>query len=1537
MSLEGAVSPGRSTPPGESPPPAPLVGATGSPGLDAVADVVNDTAAPFQDLANPELGSAQHVAAGMSAALGVMGAVPDLVDTGFAVLTAPIAKLFPALPAMTLLGLHVGPPHTHTHPPSLVPPAPPVPLPSIGTLVGAGAVTVLIGGLPAARCGDIGVSVTCGSLAPPFEVYTGSSNVFIGGARAARLGDLTKHCNPSSAGKPGALDVIMTGAAIAAGGLEGNPGAIAQGVAEAAMLGVKAMMGKDPGLPMLPGALLGPPVPSVLIGGFPCPALGDMAMGKLLDGLKKPLRKRPKRSPGRERGEPLDGSSAAQREANGLKCNGSHPVYLVTGENFDSYLDHDSGGLFEWRRHYTSARGAQDGPLGHGWRHFYQRTLRRRLHRATFIDWDGLRTEFGRFERGETTTRADGYVLERLGMGHYALRRRGRPRLEFRGGEFADELPLTRVVSERGALELCHDGAGRLRALVETPREGPRRRFELELDTLGRILRVLEVDADPDAPRREIAAIAAYDYSRAGDLARARDSLGGIARYEYDGFHRLTRQSDARGYAYAYQYDASGRCTRALGQDGLWWCRIQYNPDERCTRYTEGDSATWEYHYDGAGVVTEIVDPYGGTLRRHLDELGRMAREVDSGGREIRWLYDPDGAHYARADRFGHLFLPERDQPVLPNPFARTLPSRSLGWLLAGAVEPAADALFGVDAAELAALPAELAPLVRGCFRTRGAGPAGAPRVERDGMGRVRLEVDAAGRRRLWRYDATGNLVGSVDREGRSSTRETSSWNLTGARVDALGNAVRYEYSRIEQITAITDPLGNTSRYDYDQKQRLSRVYRHGKLREEYVYDAGDHFIEKRDAQGNVLFTNSIHANHFVATRRLASGGEHRFDYDDRGRIIEASTDAHEIRIRFDVSGRRSADLRDGAGVEHERLGARVTTRALARFEHETTRAADAIVLAHGTAASTQIEYARPGLVTRRAANGTTELLQFDEEGRLEASLRYRRGRLGRIEGAAIRYSYGAEGDLLQIADSQRGTTQYEVDAAHRLVAEYTPDGRQHRYFLDPAGNLICCPGVEHIIIAPGNRLRRALDESFEYDGRNQLSERRRSNGASTRYRYDSFDMLVAIERTPPESERWPLSPRGEEPAAWSTWTAAYDALGRRLWTRWGEQRREFYWDGDRLAAETLPSGALRVYEYATSDALVPLAFSEYPSRDAEPRAGRTYHVFVNPVGMPLCIEDAQGHCVWFAARIDPYGRVEVADGSTLEYNLRWPGHYFDPETGLHYNRYRYYDPLLGRYLQSDPIGHGGSPVNLYAYCSNPLVQVDVLGLMHAGRTDAAQATHHDPTDVRGQESVDARALHSDDDHVLQELCRRKAERLRAALGESGHRSVTLSVGVLEAPGGQRRLFVTTSADEQMLPPEVERVAEAEGIDFEETPPTVMRTRSYDNDTWDPKGPDDARNNPQRKTDAILLEHDGSVVVPYIKSRRGKPVDGSLHHAEQRMEGYAGVSGERVRAQAPTRHCCGACQRKLGDNLDKIPEDLQRAPRRRGAPRRKRK
>jgi RHS repeat-associated protein len=123
---------------------------------------------------------------------------------------------------------------------------------------------------------------------------------------------------------------------------------------------------------------------------------------------------------------------------------------------------------------------------------------------------------------------------------------------------------------------------------------------------------------------------------------------------------------------------------------------------------------------------------------------------------------------------------------------------------------------------------------------------------------------------------------------------------------------------------------------------------------------------------------------------------------------------------------------------------------------------------------------------------------------------------------------------------------------------------------------------------------------------------------------------------------------------------------------------------------------------------MTPILFVEYESIDADPVSGKRYFIFSDHLGSPVLVEDDDGKVIW-QARLDPYGAAHIRGKAAMEMPLRFPGHYFDPETGLHYNRFRYYSPELGRYLQSDPLGVAGG-VNLYGYTRNPLKQVDVRG-----------------------------------------------------------------------------------------------------------------------------------------------------------------------------------------------------------------------------------
>ncbi|MBV8522276.1 MAG: PAAR domain-containing protein [Acetobacteraceae bacterium] len=247
---------------------------------------------------------------------GVLGTVQQALDTGFAELTAPIAALFPPLPAATLGMPYLGVPHIHEHPPSLIPPAPPIPLPSFGVILFGPNPRVLINGIPAARASDLGLAPTCGGFTPFFEIITGSSKVFIGGMRAARMGDFCQVCIPPEdevedipAGKfmaavgaaaRGAKAVIgvagqvlpfaTMAADISEAAVEDDASmAAAEALAavmaalEAASMAIRdamaALMGKDPGEPNLGNVLLGHP--NVLIGGFPMINIPNPAEGLL--------------------------------------------------------------------------------------------------------------------------------------------------------------------------------------------------------------------------------------------------------------------------------------------------------------------------------------------------------------------------------------------------------------------------------------------------------------------------------------------------------------------------------------------------------------------------------------------------------------------------------------------------------------------------------------------------------------------------------------------------------------------------------------------------------------------------------------------------------------------------------------------------------------------------------------------------------------------------------------------------------------------------------------------------------------------------------------------------------------------------------------------------------------------------------------------------------------------------------------------------------------------------------------------------------
>jgi len=114
-------------------------------------------------------------------------------------------------------------------------------------------------------------------------------------------------------------------------------------------------------------------------------------------------------------------------------------------------------------------------------------------------------------------------------------------------------------------------------------------------------------------------------------------------------------------------------------------------------------------------------------------------------------------------------------------------------------------------------------------------------------------------------------------------------------------------------------------------------------------------------------------------------------------------------------------------------------------------------------------------------------------------------------------------------------------------------------------------------------------------------------------------------------------------------------------------------------------------------------------------RNGQVFYIFSDQLNTPRVITDTQNKIVW-RWDSDPFGRAIAdedpdGDGTYFTFNLRFPGQYYDVETGLHYNWNRYYDPRTGRYITSDPLGLDGG-LNTYGYVGgNPLMNLDPYGL----------------------------------------------------------------------------------------------------------------------------------------------------------------------------------------------------------------------------------
>jgi RHS repeat-associated protein len=286
-----------------------------------------------------------------------------------------------------------------------------------------------------------------------------------------------------------------------------------------------------------------------------------------------------------------------------------------------------------------------------------------------------------------------------------------------------------------------------------------------------------------------------------------------------------------------------------------------------------------------------------------------------------------------------------------------------------------------------------------------------------------------------------------------------------------------------------------------------------------------------------------------------------------------------------------------------------------------------------------------------------------------------------------LNYQYGYDRmDNIVNKATEHGPYTYNYDSLYRLV---TADGgplTAERYSYDPVGNRLTSSNANNWIYNPNNELQSYNGVTFRYD-LNGNTTQKNDNGTIENFLYNEDDRLTEVK-----------DGNGDVVA-----TYYYDPFGRRLWKEVGGTRTYFTYADEGLVAEFDGTGSeTKSYGYAPN--------STWTTNPLFMKQGTQYYFYHNDhLGTPQKMTSVTGAIAW-SAKYESFGKAEIDASSTIVNNLRFPGQYYDQETGLHYNYHRYYDPRIGKYLMADPIGLVGG-LNLFRYTNNPIRYTDSTGL----------------------------------------------------------------------------------------------------------------------------------------------------------------------------------------------------------------------------------
>jgi RHS repeat-associated protein len=1046
------------------------------------------------------------------------------------------------------------------------------------------------------------------------------------------------------------------------------------------------------------------------------------------------------------------------------------PIDVATGNLHLHYVDGLVQGRVElaWDRVYTGHLIAlPGGMLGAGWTCRYAATLTRQRDGFELFTPAGalefLTDRENIVESGRVVRRLDAflevfkkgtdYIVQSWSADHDKVWR-----YRFRDGAIGEKMPLVGIEDATGgALHLSYN-EGRLTSVRQ------------DLEGRGVRLAYLPNGLLSAAYLEDLTRgrhfMARYEYDADNRLCTVLDAAGSADRFEYDAKGRLTRELAKDGGVISYRYDPAGRCVLKRASDGYDEKRLRFNDSARFTEVSDSYGHRRTYQYLPTGQLVVEIDSLGGERRTAYDEHNRITAVTTASGAETTYAYDDFGNRISVTDATGGTTT-----STYNNEHLLTSVTNAAGhtWRreydvenqIVGFTDPLGHA-WSIRYDERGQPRSVTNPLgAEKRFEFEDANPTAVTdwvgnvtRFKFDALGRV-IEREIAGSRTAYVYDATGNVI-EVIAGGQTTIHASydSAGNLTSV-TDGHGHSTKFRYGpcrrlleRIDRtgkslrltwgtepgwLQEITNESGERYTFFRDAAGRVVRERAFDGAEREFGYDAAGYVVVYTNANGQTttIVRDQMHRPVHVSL----PSGDSKYSFDANGNLVSAINNDAAMTFNRDALGRIVRETLGEHWVEsrYNQLGQLLRTTTSLGHDARYGVDGNGAVITLTTNGDTVTEYVRNarGQETARQMAGARLEQRYDDMGRLvEQHVAPGRTLGSNSAGYAVlpgdhvidrHYAYDNNSSITSVVDRRWGRIDYHYDPAERLLEALRERGPSERFSYDVAGNVSACLNGstqpdEQFEYGPGNRLVRKGDTIYKYDAEGRritMVENAESPEPKTwTYEWDAQDRLTSLTR--PDGQRWSYK---------------YDALGRRVAKNGLDSSRGYLWDKDVV-----------IHEYSGQKSLSTWMFDP---RSFEPVAtiqnGQLYSIVCDHLGSPREFVNTRGTVALSVAR-RAWGKHIANQGSewqSVVCPIGFQGQWHDDESGLFYNRFRYFDPETASFVSQDPIRLNGG-MNVYSYAVNPCNFIDPTGLCAAG----------DLPQLKGKNEDEVRAILADNGFV---------------------------------------------------------------------------------------------------------------------------------------------------------------------------------------------